>query len=77
MSDEPTQVERLQTLIARATTNTAFLEVLLGEAKLKEAEEAGLTEIDGVSIDNYKFKMRLDLSFYHELCRRNNLPPHR
>jgi hypothetical protein len=69
-------VERIEKLIARSETTTAFLQVQRLEALIAEGERTGAITIDGYPASHAQIALNIQVDHYRDLCRKNNLPIH-
>jgi len=69
-------LERIEQLIARSETTTAFLHVQRLEALIKQGELTGAITIDGYPASHAQIALNIQVDHYRDLCRKNNLPIH-
>lgn len=71
-----TQLERIEQLIAKSHTTTAFLEVSRLEELIRLGEESGAITIDGYPADYARIALNVQKDHYRALCDKAGIVPH-
>lgn len=76
-SDSQTsQLQRIEQLIAKSHTTTAFLEACRLQELIRLGEQSGAITIDGYPADYARIALNVQIDHYRALCDKAGIVPH-